>query len=686
MPLLDQTISQAIRTTPQHAKKLKEMGVHTVRDLLMYFPRTYETQQETKIAFLTPGEKHVVKGTLSNIRTQKTRSHMQILSALVTDLTGSLEVTWFNQQYLKNMLIPGSEVTLAGKVKFEYGKFSMLSPSVEKGEGGKIHSVEILPIYPEHDIVDARGRISSKWLREKIHPLLYMTEYFDEQLPDEIRKKHDLMAYKDAIKDVHFPSDEKALAHARERLAFDELFLLQCAALQKKWMWRSGVHDFTKKILFDTALHEKFLAALPFTFTNAQKKSFAEIMTDLCAQYPMLRLLQGDVGSGKTVVAAAAALQAVKAGFQVAVMAPTSILAKQHTRSFDKMLSTYGVRTVLLLGSFTQKEKEAIREKLSAGEIDIVIGTHALIQEGVSFKNLGLAVVDEQHRFGVKQREHLKTFGNPHLLNMSATPIPRTLALTIYGDQDISVIDEMPPGRQEIMTRIVPEHKRPDAYHWIANQIKEGRQAYVICPLVEESEKLENVKAATEEFMRLQSHVFPQFKLGLLHGRLSQEEKDTIMEQFAANELQILVSTSVVEVGIDVPNATIMMIEGAERFGLSQLHQFRGRVGRGTYQSYCFLFPHALTEENQTRLTAIVKYASGFKLAEIDLELRGPGEVYGVRQSGIPDLKIALFSDSRTIKKARESAQELIAKDPLLTNFPRLHRALSPHVEETYLA
>lgn len=685
MTVLDQNLKGVLRTTSSHLKKLAELGIHTVRDLLMYFPRKYEYQRETSIIELRPGEKQVIKGVISNFSSKRIRG-IDLFSILITDKTGSIEVVWFNQPYIRQKLSPGGEVTLAGRVKFDYGKLSMQNPAVELKKDEGVHSAEIIPIYSEKDIEGVRGRISSKWLREKLHPLMYMTQYMEDPYPTELRERNRLLPIKDAVKEVHFPTSNESLERAKERLAFDELLFLQVSALQKKWAWRKGVEGFGKKIKADAILHEKFLSSLQFKLTGAQKRSTEEIFDDLSKDYPMLRLLQGDVGSGKTVVAAAATLQAVKAGFQVAVMAPTSILSGQHFESFKKMLEPFGIKVALLLGSLGTKEKKERTTALAEGEIDVVVGTHALIQDTINFKNLGLAVVDEQHRFGVKQRERLKEFGNPHLLNMSATPIPRTLALTIYGDQDISVIDEMPPGRQEIMTRIVPEHKRGDAYKWIAEQVEEGRQAYVICPLVEESEKLENVKAATEEFERLREHIFPNLTLGLLHGRLTPEQKDDIMGKFSKNEIQILVSTSVVEVGIDVPNSTIMMIEGAERFGLSQLHQFRGRVGRSSHQSYCFLFPNEFSEETKKRLIAMVKYSSGFKLSEIDLELRGPGEVYGVRQSGIPDLKMASFSDGRIIKKAREEAEKIISEDPLLKNYPRLHIAIAGRMIETHLA
>jgi len=397
----------------------------------------------------------------------------------------------------------------------------------------------------------------------------------------------------------------------------------------------------------------------------------------------MSRLVQGDVGSGKTIVAAAAALNVVKAGFQVAIMAPTEILAKQHYKSFTKDLKDYAFNIQFISGSNTEKQKEELVMQMKTGTIDIIIGTHALIQEKIGFKKLGLAIVDEQHRFGVKQRSILKSFGSPHLLSLSATPIPRTLAMTVYGDQDLSIIDEMPKGRQPIITRLIPEKKRIDAYRWIEDQINKGRQVFVVCPLIDESDTL-GVKSVKNEYAHLQEHIFPDFKIGLLHGKLKADEKEEIMNQFKENEIKILVSTSVIEVGIDVPNATIMMIEGSERFGLSQLHQFRGRVGRGEHQSYCFLFTNSDSQETRQRLNAMVQYTSGFKLAEIDMNLRGPGEIYGVKQSGIPDLKLANLTDSITIEKARVEAQKIIDHDPMLNEYPKLKERIAEK-EDVYV-
>jgi ATP-dependent DNA helicase RecG len=451
-------------------------------------------------------------------------------------------------------------------------------------------------------------------------------------------------------------------------------------AAQMKWQQTAVANQ--KKMHRHETLNN-LIEQLPFKLTEAQQKSLEEIFADLSQEFPMSRLLQGDVGSGKTIVAGIAIYNTLKHKFQAALMAPTEILAEQHYRTISKLFSQEKFNIQYLSGSIKIAEKNRLYQGLATGTIDLVIGTHALIQSDVQFQNLGLAVIDEQHRFGVEQRSILKSHGTPHLLSLSATPIPRTLAMTIYGDQDLSIIDEMPAGRLPIVTRIVPEKKRQDAYLWIADRVKAGRQAFVVCPLIDESDILE-LKSVTTEYENLQKHIFPDLQIGLLHGRLKAAEKDEIMAKFKANEYQILVSTSVIEVGIDVPNATIMMIEGAERFGLSQLHQFRGRVGRGEHQSYCFLFMQNESQTAKQRLKAMVDHHSGFKLSEIDLELRGPGQIYGVRQSGIPDLKMASLTDSIAIAKARQAAEKIIKLDPELKQYPELATKIKD-LEKSYI-
>lgn len=674
---LNKPLRTVLNTTNNHLRRLKELGIETVRDFFLYFPRAYTDSRELrKIYELREGETNNTQVQIRSIFTKKTRSGIYLTRAVGTDETGSIEIIWFNQPHLRNIIRKGMWIMLSGKLKRSGIKMSLQSPKYELVKEEQIHVARIVPVYHETSISDvARGRISSKWIREKLFPLLPFAQYFQEFLPEEILKNENLMKYPDAIRNAHFPEDEEKLKKGRERLAFEELFLLQLGALKRKYLWRKIAKEDKKQIPAQNEFLKNFTEKLPFELTTAQKISIKEILDDLAKPYPMSRLLQGDVGSGKTVVAAVAILNVVKNGFQTCIMAPTEILAKQHYKTFMKFLQPFGFNIQFVAGSTAEKTKGEIIRQMKNGTVDIVIGTHALIQENIGFKKLGLAVIDEQHRFGVKQREILKTHGSPHVLSLSATPIPRTLALTIYGDQDLSEISEMPKGRQEIVTRIVPENKRRDAYFWVEDQVGKGRQIYIICPLIEDSEVLE-VKAATEEFERLKKEIFPKLRLALLHGKMKPKEKDFVMEDFAKGNIDVLISTAVVEVGIDVPNATIIIIEGAERFGLAQLHQFRGRVGRGSHQSYCFLFPTLETPEVMQRLQSLVKYSNGFKLAEIDLQIRGPGEMYGIRQSGIPDLKMASFADTELMKKTRTWAEKIIEKDPELKNYPLLNEKI----------
>lgn len=676
--LLSTRLSGVLRTTPAHLAGLNELGVKTVNDFFHYFPRAYRDRTDMcTVRELKVDAVNVVQGRLEGLFSRKTNSGKFMTRAFLVDPTGGVEIFWFNQPHISRMFRSGDEVVLTGKAKFERGKTVMLSPLYEPVRTKQLHSARLVPIYHEHDCV------TSKWIREKIQPLLKGTQLLEDYLPGTVVEAEGLMPYSEAVRGVHDPRDEEHLAKARYRLAFDELFLFQIRALQRRWRLRQNSKQDGRVIRIDSELTKRFLSQLPFTLTGAQQRVIGEISKDLNSPYPMMRLLQGDVGSGKTVVAAFAMVHALSARFQAALMAPTEILARQHYHNLMKFLSGFGFNVHLLVGSLADGQKEEIVRQIATGTVDLVVGTHALIQEGVRFARLGLAVIDEQHRFGVKQRELLEGASSvsglgraPHVLNLSATPIPRTLAMVVYGDQDVSVLDELPPGRQPIITRLVPEKKRRDAEFWIADQIKKGRQVFVVCPLIDESDVL-GVKAVTTEFERLQGEVFKSFRIGLLHGKLRPAEKEEMMGKFGAGELDILVSTSVVEVGIDVPNATIMLIEGAERFGLSQLHQFRGRVGRGEHQSYCFLFTDSDSEKTRERLGALVKFSSGFKLAEIDLVLRGPGEVYGVRQSGIPDLKMASLGDEELVKKVRQAAAQLIVKDPEL----ELHAGLRRRVE-----
>ncbi len=676
--MIERSLEKVLRTTKRHLNKLEQLGVRTVKDFLTYFPRAYnDTSEFTRIAEINPTEISTIEGRLTNLFNVSTKYGKKITRGIFTDDTGSIEVVWFNQPHLVRMLPRDKKIILSGKAKYAMGKLALQNPSYELVQkySEQLHTGRIVPIYHETE------GINSKWIREKLKPLIDdWLDLFQEYLPKEVREEQELIDLRTAVKNAHFPENEKTLEIAKHRLAFDELFILQLKVLQKKWHWQNINRDESKVMTIQADELKKCLETLPFELTNAQKRVLKEILEDTQRPHPMSRLVQGDVGSGKTIIAALAALNVVKNGYQVTVMAPTEILAKQHYQTFVKTLTPFGLNIQFIAGSSTAKQKEEVVRQMKTGTVDIVIGTHALIQEKIGFKNLGLAIIDEQHRFGVKQRETLKSYGSPHLLSMTATPIPRTLAITIYGDQDLSVIDEMPKGRQEIITRVVPEKKRIEAYRWIEDQIQKGRQAFIICPLIDESDTLE-VKSVMKEYAFLSEHIFQDLKLGLLHGKLKQEEKDRIMDDFKDNKINILVSTSVIEVGIDIPNATIMLIEGAERFGLSQLHQFRGRVGRGEHKSYCFLFTGSLSEEGTQRMRSMEKHSSGFKLAEIDLELRGPGEVYGVKQSGIPDLKMASLTDSATIEQARKSAAKIIEQDPLLKDHPKLAEKVAERYE-----
>ncbi|QQR55121.1 ATP-dependent DNA helicase RecG [Candidatus Peregrinibacteria bacterium] len=657
--------SKLLKTRDSYILKLKEMDIKTLRDLLTYFPRAYRDEQEfTRINEMRTDEVNVIQVKIKSMVNIPTRAGGVVTRAVVADSTGELPVMWFNQRHLKQLFFKGSDIILTGKIKFEKGRSMMMSPKYEKPSKVLLHTGRIVPVYPESE------EITSKWLREKIYSLLPYAKFFDEYLPHWVLDGQRLMSYSDAIYHVHFAKDEEFLNKARERLAFDELFMLQFMALRRKKRWQEGFTG-DKKLLTPELDMQAFFDALPFELTSAQKRTIEEIFGDLKRDFPMLRLIQGDVGSGKTAVAAAAIFAMVKSGYQCVLMAPTEILAKQHFKNLTTFLSRFGFNIQLLVGSMSASEHEDTVRQLATGTCDLVIGTHAIIQEGVSFARLGLVVIDEQHRFGVKQRAKLKAQGFPHLLNLSATPIPRTMALTIYGDQDLSILDELPPGRTPIVTRLVPEHKRSDAEFWVSDQVAKGRQVFVVCPLIEESEAVQ-VKAATLEFDRLRTEVFPNHRLALLHGRMKGDEKAEVMQNFAVGDIDILVSTSVIEVGIDVPNATIMMIEGADRFGLAQLHQFRGRVGRGAHQSYCFLFTDSGSDEALRRLKYMVEFNSGFDLAEKDLEVRGPGEIYGVKQSGIPDLKMATFGDKELLDRVRACAQRLVDEDPNLIGYPVL--------------
>ncbi len=650
---LDSEVRYIKGVGPKVAKLLSSLGIETIGDLLYSPPRNYEDRRNIKpIANLKEGEEVLIKGKITKVQGGKTRKMLSIIKILITDGTGSIYTTFFNQPFLLNIFKKGSIILLAGKVDSSYtGKLEILVRDYELVD----REIE-LGIVPKYSLTE--GLYQKKMrniVREALSNYLPALEDF---LPESIRSTYKLLSLKSAIYNLHFPPDIKDIKPARERLVFDEFFIFQLGlALRKKEMgYKPGIAFKVNDIQFENSL--------PFKLTSAQIRVIEEIKTDMEKGVPMNRLLQGDVGSGKTVVAVIASLIAVQSGYQVALMAPTEILAQQHYFKISEMLKEFNIRLKLLTSN--EKDKEI-------SSADIVIGTHALIEEKIKFKKLGLVIIDEQHRFGVIQRASLKQKGyNPDLLVMTATPIPRTLALTLYGDLDRSIIDEMPKGRVPIKTFFVPEEKRKDAYEFIRSQINEGRQVYVVCPLLEESEGLD-FKAVKEEARRLKEEVFPEFEVELIHGKLKAEEKERIMRKFKEGLIQILVSTTVIEVGIDISNATVMVIEHAERFGLSQLHQLRGRIGRGANESYCLLLGNLKTEESKKRIAAMLKSNNGFYIAEVDLTLRGPGEFYGLRQSGLPNFRVAdIITDEDLLKKARDSAFSLVKDDPKLEGCPSL--------------
>ncbi|MBA7618556.1 ATP-dependent DNA helicase RecG [subsurface metagenome] len=596
--------------------------------------------------------------------------------AIVGDETGNVRVVWFNNPYLAKQLATNTRVVISGKVSLFKGQHVFQSPEWELVEDKElIHVGRLVPLYSLTQ--GLRPRQVRKLMKGVVDQWAWQVEDF---LPPELRERCNLLELPQAISQAHYPEDEVSKDRARIRLAFDELFILQLGVLSKKRDWQEGQPG--SPISTDKTVLEAFLKSLPFELTPAQHKALEELLVDLEKPRAMSRLLQGEVGSGKTVVALAALLMAAANGCQGAFMAPTEILAEQHFSTICQLLSRDGnleeqedylksysgllprpLTVAMLIGAITQKRKRELQQRILDGDIDIIIGTHALIQKEVEFHKLGLAVIDEQHRFGVEQRSALRQKGfNPHVSVMTATPIPRTLALTLYGDLDLSVIGELPPGRLPVKTKWLKPVQRESAYAFVRKQVAEGQQAFIICPLIEESEAIQ-ARAAISEYERLSQEVFPELKLGLLHGRISAADKEKVMRRFHSGELNILVATPVVEVGIDVPNATVMLVESADRFGLSQLHQFRGRVGRGQEQSYCMLLAENPSQVARERLDIIENIQDGFQLAEEDLKLRGPGEFFGTRQSGLPDMKMAKLSDIHILELARSEAIRLFEKD-----------------------
>lgn len=723
-------------------KRLDKLGIKNVKDLIWHFPFRYEDYTKlVKIADLKVNQPVTVRGTIKKVALRRTwRRRMILVEALVVDETGGISAIWFNQPYIAQTLKVGKEVNFSGKAISSQGRIYLSSPSYEfvSNLAAAKHTAGLIPVYPETKSLTSRG------LRYLIEPILKNLEKIDDFLPKEVLEKYELPEINLALKRIHFPRILNQANLAKKRFAFEDLFLLQLNNLRIK---SNLMKEKAVALKIDLVVLEKILKNLPFELTISQKRSLDEILSDLSKFQPMNRLLQGDVGSGKTVVAAVAAAVSAINGKQAVFMAPTEVLARQHYKTLTAIFSAAGKDLDFSIGLLTggevrsfygegleeKKTKNQLLKEITGGAIKIIIGTHAVIQKSVAFQDLALAIIDEQHRFGVEQRaallknqeSRISNWGNgvsdlaiynskfliPHFLSMGATPIPRTLSLTLFGDLDLSIIDELPVGRKPIVTKIVAPVSRTRAYNFIREQIKSGRQVFVICPRIQSAdsadetqnnaESIENsqrisvasqrqsalwdVKNVTEEYEKLSKQIFPDLRVGMLHGKMRTAEKSSTMADFAAGMLDILISTSVVEVGVDVPNATIMMIEGADRFGLAQLYQFRGRVGRGEHQSYCFLFTDSTSESTQQRLAALIKAKNGFELAEIDLQLRGPGQFLGDKQTGLPDLAMRSLNNFQLVREARAAASEILEKDKELTNYPLLAAQLGKFEKTIHL-
>jgi len=690
---LNSPLSEITRVGEANSKILRKLGLETVLDLLFYFPFRYDDFSDTKaISELKPGENINVIGIISDIKNRRSfkRRQMYITEALVSDESETIKVIWFNQPFLTKNLNIGDKVSLAGKISEKDGVLTMASPKYEKiSSNNLIHTKGLIPCYHLSE------KISQKQIRFLMKQIIPLAKNIGDWLPEKLIRELKLISIGETLNNIHFPEKQEDINAAQTRLAVSELFLYQ---LRGQLIKRALKERRAQKIEFKQDETKKFVASLPFKLTDSQRKAAWEILLDLEKNTPMSRLLEGDVGSGKTVVACLAMLSTALNKQQSILMVPTEILAKQHFNSIGKLLKKYKIKIGLLSRSqkeanFPLKNKTG---KLIEQEIikksNIVIGTHSLIKENLPFKNLSLIIVDEQHRFGVNQRKKLLNWGEnknktPHFLSMTATPIPRSLALAIYGDLDLSIINELPSGRKKIITEIIKNKNRLKTYNFIRSEIEKGRQAFVICPLIDESDKL-GVKSVKQEFDILNQEIFPDFKIGLLHGKLKGAEKEKIMADFLKNKIKIIVATSIIEVGIDIPNATIMLIEGAERFGLAQLHQFRGRVGRDEAQSYCFISPSKENINNQKtieRLEAMTKYNDGLSLAKIDLKLRGTGEIYGIKQSGLSELQISGILSDELIKKTADLTAEIINTSPDLKKYPDLKNKLGQWDDNIHL-
>ena len=680
---LSTPLKDVLRTTREYLETLEGIGIRTVSDLLLYLPRSHEDLSQIQtLAASALGEKVSIRGTVRDVKLVFTRSRKKLVTARFIDCEESTaEAIWFNQPHVKRMLQEGVEVVMTGKLIEDGRKLVFQSPRFEAiGKRPLVHTGRLVPIYPQHDI------LTTRWIREKMVLVKDAIDLLPETLPNDLLREENLMGRSGSIRALHFPEKPEDVEKARNRMAFEEMFRMQQDAIERKKSWQCERQE-RLRIPMNPELIRRFFASLRFTPTGSQKIAIYEILKDMEKDVPMSRLLEGDVGSGKTLVATAVMAHTIAAGGQCALMVPTEVLARQHAQTITRLLVNFhnflmtaphpnplpmgegtrislspreraGVRghVALLTGSTPLADKEQIKIGLASGTIDLIIGTHALIEENVTFKNLIFTVIDEQHRFGVLQREKLKEKGSPHVLAMTATPIPRTLALTAYGDHDLSVLTEKPGNRRKIHTKVAGHLDRPTIERFIDRQIGEGRQVFVICPLIEENGDLKSVEA---EVTHLQT-AFPHRRIGKLHGQMMPKEKEETMRLFKEKRTDILVSTSVIEVGIDVPNATIIVIEGAERFGLSQLHQFRGRVGRSDHQSHCFLFTTIPAHADSPRLKAMEEHDSGFVLAEIDLKIRGPGELFGTRQSGLPDSVLQSLFNPELVIRARRAAEKFL--------------------------
>jgi len=647
---------------------LARLGLVTVKDLLLYYPRRWDDYSVVeRIADIRPGLV-TVRGRIEHLESRRSfrNKRLSVTEAIIADETGTIRAVWFNQPFVKAQLKMGERYAFKGKFEFRNNNLNLQSPTFERDSGRS--EASIVPIYSENNAV------TSKTLRKLIAQVIRLTDELDDELPETVRDAENLVSYAEAIRSLHKPVSDQQLQAAKERLAFEELFMLIASALALK-------HDIKLEtapaIEFHAADAEAFLGSLPFALTDEQKKAAWAVLQDMTRITPMNRLLEGDVGSGKTVVALMAAFVAIRRGFQAVLMVPTEILARQHFATCQLVFADLDVQVGLLVGSLKPKEKQQVKSGIAEGSVQLVIGTHALLEQDVTFASLGLAIIDEQHRFGVQQRRLLRSQGAamPHVLTMTATPIPRSLALVVYGELDVSIISELPPGRKQVSTKLIMENERAHMEQTVDEAISTGTQVFIVCPLIEESDSL-GVKSVKAEYERLANGVFAHRTIELLHGKLTSDEKQHIMNKFKSGEIDILVATTVIEVGVDVPNANIMIIESAERFGLAALHQLRGRVGRGDKQAFCYLLCDTDNPITLKRLRAMERTSDGFRLSQIDLEMRGPGEIYGARQHGVLDLRMANVLDTKLIVRARTAAEAFLATGNVV-EYPKMLKRLN---------